>query len=1490
MALVTSSCVPFRYAHTLAKVFQFHGRAALVRDPKLSNVVELTLQVFEMLPPTAAVCAEHAWPDEVISVFAEMLLDYHFQLDFPTFLCRVTPYMRILRPEAIERCERAHSVKNSIATCTAAFADRNTTPDVDSLHAVVMSAPALAYLADGQVVHNFVLACFDVASKDEIGPVREALIAAMNSPVKRLRYQTYKALVEVVDGLAPDGLTVFDASAKQLLCSPMIFDQIVVRGVHDPALESIPAGLLARLIVLFDSATISVNIRSVLPAVQAMMNSDLDGGLAQGILDILEPCQTHVQRVVTKCRFLFHKQPWLRTDASRCLAGELGLELKRGQPQPAHAKDPFNLPVDGIFLQGSANYTLPRSHVCQESEACRVLEVFTSASLDLQLRRAAAEQLAILCQHKQTCEVLHRHGLWESLWSETQVASSFVETTLAMIAMFVENLPELVGSVLDDIQKMGTLVAFAFDRQDSTRRVASRLLAAVLFAGCAPTPPPEPEPLESDEAAGRCWPRPMRLPAYVCANFRFCFPVVEAAAGRPAAAADEAIAQWVADAHGGSAESSTAQFVQNALGRIEQASNHAAAVASLSELQRVCSINRHAAEIFWASNWFPALSRYFGALPAALQDYDVLCSVMDLLVCILPANVVWQEDLDKLASFLQSLMNILRAFNSTDEVSPGAAATGWLSASIQPRTESDDCSMENIVVDRFSLTVLAFATAIIECEAGCCLYSSTASLLIISDCFSVVCADTFVKKGPRAYQIRAAVLDFVNTVLAHTQNVDVCIVSRLAVCSQLLAQIIIETAPVIARFHDDHLVRTALRGVRRCLELAPRSEELARACPLSPGFAGAVLAHMTACSSALRCDAGAVLRQMVWDPSYKAACQNVAVQCKVTDRMVDLALGNDEAFAVRAEALGVLSGMVRNGISIDKSDTNVRFSSYHEGLIDELVGKLTAPAPPLFVGRVCELLFWHLIRFESETIRAVDNEIVWDQLTSLLSIDSYWKGFGSWQESAAHAKSSRQDWLEANSEGLRTGAAHVLKLMRAVVVGGAWCCQPAAQLQLGVVTESVVRLFLVSPFDRRRHDTGEIALYRAGLDLLSMLFARTSPESQDDIMDQMRTAITSFDTIAVGADGSNFVETLCAAVDCDAAPQLQVSACRFVDTVMAHDCCLESLHISGAQCRALATTLAKVHAAGHGSTGGADATAFHAAHSALGQLLLRSHDAKAAALKSGLMPAVFGRLMAVVGVARLSQLSRADGQPPSEAERSVASGALHAELRLLKHFLNSSVDAKLATCDGKFLKVLGALWTLALEQPDSDSALHLVQVCANLVSDCGKATAWWDRQLVPSEHNVDAVSILSGATKLARKRHLRSDTGPSVFAMLRNFSALRSARLFLFKSGFIDHCTKLLTQPVNENARSHGRIADIVQLCVSITFSTDGQSTLLKTQPGLLPALVEQSSSPSLDVRRAAMFALRNLAFLRANKPQFLARKPTIPRIVEALGPPITAF
>ena len=59
--------------------------------------------------------------------------------------------------------------------------------------------------------------------------------------------------------------------------------------------------------------------------------------------------------------------------------------------------------------------------------------------------------------------------------------------------------------------------------------------------------------------------------------------------------------------------------------------------------------------------------------------------------------------------------------------------------------------------------------------------------------------------------------------------------------------------------------------------------------------------------------------------------------------MVEVGLNSAETFAVRGEALGVLSGMARNGLPIDAAAaaaTPPRFGSYHEGLISELLDQV----------------------------------------------------------------------------------------------------------------------------------------------------------------------------------------------------------------------------------------------------------------------------------------------------------------------------------------------------------------------------------------------------------------------------------------------------------------------------------------------------------------------------------------------------------------------
>lgn len=97
---------------------------------------------------------------------------------------------------------------------------------------------------------------------------------------------------------------------------------------------------------------------------------------------------------------------------------------------------------------------------------------------------------------------------------------------------------------------------------------------------------------------------------------------------------------------------------------------------------------------------------------------------------------------------------------------------------------------------------------------------------------------------------------------------------------------------------------------------------------------------------------------------------------------------------------------------------------------------------------------------------------------------------------------------------------------------------------------------------------------------------------------------------------------------------------------------------------------------------------------------------------------------------------------------------ISAELRLIKNLLFHSPKAKEIAAGKLCLRILRALWTLLLEQPEPHCTVQLLHVCADMVSHSDVAQAWWDGRLLPTEHNGDARYILSCAMRLARKRQV----------------------------------------------------------------------------------------------------------------------------------------
>ena len=297
-----------QYVHSIAKVIGFHGVSAS-SDPIISHVVMLAVSVLELRPPETL--SEASWPQSTLIFMGDLMLKQSFCSLHPTFPLRMLPYLKALYPPAARRYEVALSVRKQLDCCVALFSRRQTAFALADLNAIMEASAALRYHCDAQLVANFVLACADLCSSEDVDQlqleqVRAVLLAALKSPVAALRRHCYAALHQLVN-LRKNG-SPRDVALQALVFHSAIMRQLVAFGLHDSHLGAIPADFLREIMSLCTPSELGELISPNIVAVVAAVGGVHTGAVANALLDIVQQQLDPLARLKLSVSMLFHKE------------------------------------------------------------------------------------------------------------------------------------------------------------------------------------------------------------------------------------------------------------------------------------------------------------------------------------------------------------------------------------------------------------------------------------------------------------------------------------------------------------------------------------------------------------------------------------------------------------------------------------------------------------------------------------------------------------------------------------------------------------------------------------------------------------------------------------------------------------------------------------------------------------------------------------------------------------------------------------------------------------------------------------------------------------------------------------------------------------------------------------------------------------------------------------------------------------------------------
>eukprot|EP00741_Cyanophora_paradoxa_P024702 tig00000282_g23846.t1 len=406
------------------------------------------------------------------------------------------------------------------------------------------------------------------AQRDDPAAAAEAVLAALSFPHGRVRAAAYGRLRNaLLDGPAPPGLW------EVALGGDLLF-HLLSRGLDDlePAAAAAASALVLAAAERLDGAG---RLAAALGPLDAWILARAAGEAAEDdgfenraalpgpfgrLARALEQRLSAPDRLRHLMRALFSGAEWARREAAEALRLAEPAALDFLDALDGHdrvrlgrrLRDPFGSLLDADapgdeFDEGPAARGPAGSF--QASEFAKLQRIYQGAALDPELRRAAAEQLALALRDPRFSAAFADESLFRSALADLREAAAAARggdragaegPAASVLSSLCRLLPGVRRTLRDEHESLRALVPYVFHPHTGVRREASAALAWALFSddeeararGCRTPALFAREALEGSDAPGP-W-AGLPLPAPLAAAFRFAFAVRPCALRGPA--------------------------------------------------------------------------------------------------------------------------------------------------------------------------------------------------------------------------------------------------------------------------------------------------------------------------------------------------------------------------------------------------------------------------------------------------------------------------------------------------------------------------------------------------------------------------------------------------------------------------------------------------------------------------------------------------------------------------------------------------------------------------------------------------------------------------------------------------------------------------------------------------------------------------------------------------------------------------------------------
>ncbi|KAM4689397.1 rotatin [Discoglossus pictus] len=398
-----------------------------------------TMRLLQTLLPVEK--ANDVLPENLMNALFLISLDLPFRITYPSVHESVIAFMEQLNSDDYGVYKLASETIYSIECTNTFMAYSNKEADGDFLEMVELAENALASLPYHQhfpLVRKFILICSDIYKSAQSGPVlleesQKVLLHMMSHQEPSIKAESYNACLEIVkDSLGVHNVTKPVSSicnGIHFLLQSKVLYEISAFGLQDSNMEicSSAKAILTYLLqgrLVMTTSTWNKCIEALCPVIPILQGfADTEDSLGICISTL---CETSgkgdetlpkTTRLRAALRLLFAKKQMVRSLALKWLAiflmNEEESNCKRPQLQGNILSDAINLcilerPID-VTLDDHAKPFFKADMVS------KVSDIFTSGTVDLSLRRSAAEQLAVIMQDITMHSTVKKLGVVEKI-------------------------------------------------------------------------------------------------------------------------------------------------------------------------------------------------------------------------------------------------------------------------------------------------------------------------------------------------------------------------------------------------------------------------------------------------------------------------------------------------------------------------------------------------------------------------------------------------------------------------------------------------------------------------------------------------------------------------------------------------------------------------------------------------------------------------------------------------------------------------------------------------------------------------------------------------------------------------------------------------------------------------------------------------------------------------------------------------------------------